>query len=54
MESSEKINHMDTQIDIISYTVTESLSNVEELNRNVDEINNFLSGITQIAEQTTY
>lgn len=52
MEGSEKINTMDRQMDIINQAVTKSLETVQELNENMDEINNFLSGITQIAEQT--
>ncbi|NLX64185.1 MAG: chemotaxis protein [Clostridiaceae bacterium] len=48
----EDINSMDNQMAIINQAVTRSLETVEELNKNMDEINNFLSGITQIAEQT--
>lgn len=51
-EGSEKINTMDKQMAIINQAVTKSLETVHELNENMDEINNFLSGITQIAEQT--
>ncbi len=52
LDGSEKINTMDKQMDIINQAVTKSLETVQELNENMDEINNFLSGITQIAEQT--
>ena len=51
-EGSEKINTMDKQMEIINQAVTKSFETVQELNENMDEINNFLSGITQIAEQT--
>ncbi len=52
IEGSEKINTMDKQMDIINQAVTKSLETVQELNKNMGEINKFLSGITQIAEQT--
>ncbi|MCX7921883.1 MAG: methyl-accepting chemotaxis protein [Clostridia bacterium] len=52
VEGSEKINRMDKQMSIINQAVTKSYATVQELNSNMDEINNFLSGITQIAEQT--
>lgn len=52
IESSYKIRDMDNQMDIINKSVTESLATVEELLNNMDEVNTFLSGITQIAEQT--
>jgi len=48
----EDINTMDNQMAIINQAVTRSFETVEELNKNMDEINDFLSGITQIAEQT--
>ncbi len=51
-EGSEKINTMDKQMKIINQAVTKSYETVQELNENMDEINNFLLGITQIAEQT--
>ncbi|QNU67386.1 chemotaxis protein [Ruminiclostridium herbifermentans] len=51
-EGTEKINMMENQMDIVNQSVTKSLETVRELNKNMDEINNFLSGITQIAEQT--
>lgn len=51
-EGSEKINTMDKQMGIISHAVEKSYSTVNELNSNMDEITEFLSGITQIAEQT--
>jgi len=48
----EDIETMDNQMSIIDQAVTRSLETVQELNKNMDEINDFLSGITQIAEQT--
>ncbi|MHB8063991.1 MAG: methyl-accepting chemotaxis protein, partial [Ruminiclostridium sp.] len=51
-EGSENIYQMERQMDIISSSVMESLSTVQELQNNMDEINSFLSGITQISEQT--
>ena len=51
-EGSERINMMDKQMDIINQAVTKSYTTVQELNSNMDEINNFLSSITEIAEQT--
>jgi methyl-accepting chemotaxis protein len=51
-QGSEKINHMDKQMNIISSSVTESLSTVQELQSNMDKVNTFLSGIEQIAEQS--
>ncbi len=51
-EGSEKIINMDKQMNLINISSTESLATVEELQSNMDEIINFLSGITQIAEQT--
>lgn len=50
--SSEKIIRMNTQMDIISKAVTESLHTVSALQQNMNEINNFLSEVTEIAEQT--
>lgn len=52
MEGSEKINQMDKQMGIISSAVTESVQTVIELQDNVSQVNNFLSSIIQIAEQT--
>jgi methyl-accepting chemotaxis protein len=52
LEGSEKINQMDKQMEIINQAVTKSFSTVQELNNNMDEVNDFLSGITQISEQT--
>ncbi len=39
-------------MNLINISATESLSTVEELQSNMDEIITFLSGITQIADQT--
>jgi methyl-accepting chemotaxis protein len=52
LEGSEEISNMDKQMKIISNSVDASLSTVEELQSNMDDINNFLLGITQIAGQT--
>lgn len=51
-ESHEKINQMDEQMNIIYTSSAESYSTVEELKRDVDDINNYLSSIDAIAEQT--
>jgi methyl-accepting chemotaxis protein len=52
LEGVERIRHMDKQMGIINGVVTESLTTVNELQTNMDEVNTFLSGIAQIAEQT--
>lgn len=39
-------------MDIISRASIKSYATVQELNKNMDEVNNFLLGITQISEQT--
>jgi methyl-accepting chemotaxis protein len=52
INGSEKINLMDKQMNIINHAVTKSYSTVQQLNKNMDEVNNFLSGITQISNQT--
>jgi len=52
LEGSDKISHMDKQMGIINTAVTESLTTVEELNKSMDEVNKFLSSITEISEQT--
>jgi len=52
LAGSDKIGKMDKQMEIISLANTKSYSTVQELNSNMDEVNNFLSSITQIAEQT--
>lgn len=51
-DGSDKIGVMDKQMEMINGAVAQSVETVQELNDNVDEINDFLSGITQIAEQT--
>ncbi len=51
-KGSQKINIMDKQMSIINTAAQKSFMTVQELNNNMDEVNNFLSGITQIAEQT--
>ncbi len=52
VEGAKEISNMDKQMNIISLSVRESLSTVQELQSNMDEINSFLSGITAIADQT--
>jgi methyl-accepting chemotaxis protein len=49
---SEKISHMGKQMKIINQAVNKSYTTVVELNSSMDEVNNFLQGITQIADQT--
>lgn len=51
-EGAEEITNMGKQIEIINIAVSESLTTVQELNNSMDDINKFLSGITQISEQT--
>lgn len=51
-EGSENIISMDHQMDIIRQASKKSYSTVQELNNDLDEVNNFLAGITQIAVQT--
>jgi len=52
MLGSKNILQMNKQMDIINTSMMESLFTVEELQKNMYDINKFLSGITQIAEQT--
>lgn len=52
IDGTERLNHMERQIDIINTTVTDSLTTVQELEKSMDDINRFLSGINQIADQT--
>lgn len=52
VDGCDKISKMDNQMRIINQAVTKSYSTVQELNSNMDEVNNFLSSITQVAEQT--
>lgn len=51
-EGSDKINTMKNHMEIINEAVTKSYSTVLELNVNMDEIDNFLEGITRIADTT--
>lgn len=51
-ESSEGISNMDKQMEIINVAVGESLATVQDLNNSMDEVNTFLSSITEISEQT--
>ena len=52
LSGSDKIKQMNEQMNIISYSVTESVSTVHELQENMVKINDFLSAINQISEQT--
>jgi methyl-accepting chemotaxis protein len=52
IDGTERVNHMEKQIDIINTAVTDSLTTVQELDKSMDDINRFLSGIQQIANQT--
>jgi methyl-accepting chemotaxis protein len=51
-EGSENIEEMSRQMKIIDGAVLSALSTVTELQESMDEVNNFLLGIMQIAEQT--
>lgn len=51
-EGSENIEEMSRQMKIIDGAVLSTLSTVVELEKSMDEVNNFLLGIKQIAEQT--
>ena len=51
-EGSDKIDTMKNHMEIINEAVTKSYSTVLELNVNMDEIDNFLEGITRIADST--
>jgi methyl-accepting chemotaxis protein len=48
----ESIDQMNKQMNIIDSAVTDSFDTVTVLQNSMDEINSFLDGITQIAEQT--
>lgn len=48
----DRINEMGKQMNIINLTVSESITTVEELNKSMDEVNNFLTSIKQISDQT--
>lgn len=51
-EGYESIDQMSKQMTIIDSAVTDSFDTVKVLQNSMDEINSFLDGITQIAEQT--
>ncbi len=51
-EGVENIGEMNRQMDIINTAVSESYSTVLKLQESMDKVNEFLEGITQIAEQT--
>lgn len=52
LDSSKKIDTMDKQMNIISSAVSESVTTVIELEKNMEEVNGFLSSIVQIAKHT--
>lgn len=52
LEGSDNIGLMFKQMEIISIAISETMSTVEELNKNMDEVNSFLSSINQISDQT--
>ncbi len=52
LKGSEKISEMSKEMIIINGAIEESLLTVIELEKSIDEVNGFLTGITQIAEQT--
>ena len=51
-EGSGIVTQMSHQMSIINSAVNESHTTVLELQKSIDDINNFLDGITQIAQQT--
>jgi len=52
IEGSENITEMGKQMLIINNAVAESLSTVINLEKSMDEVDSFLGGISEIAEQT--
>lgn len=52
LKGAEKISDMSEQMIIINSTVSKSLDTVLGLEKDMDEINNFLDSITQISKQT--
>jgi methyl-accepting chemotaxis protein len=52
LEGSDKISAMKNHMEIINEAVTKSYTTVQELNIDMDEIDNFLEGITRIADST--
>lgn len=52
LDGCKHINQMDQQMSIIDDVSTKTYLTVQELTENMDDVNNFLSGITNIAEQT--
>jgi methyl-accepting chemotaxis protein len=52
LKGHEKVNRMEQQMASINEVSTNSYLAVEELNNNMDKVNDFLTGITQISEQT--
>ncbi|ASA23474.1 methyl-accepting chemotaxis protein [Paenibacillus donghaensis] len=52
LQSSDRIQQMGQQMNIINSAVKDSLNTVEELNQSMDDVNTFLSAIKQISDQT--
>lgn len=52
VEATEYVKHMKTQMDTINDAVATALFTVQELEKNMGNINHSLLGISQIAEQT--
>lgn len=52
IDGSDKVSIMKDHMEIINEAVTKSYSTVQELNLDMDQIDNFLEGITSIAEST--
>ena len=51
-DTTEKMDNLSSQMEIIDEAVKESLLTVEELNKNTQEINKMLKGIRLISDQT--
>jgi methyl-accepting chemotaxis protein len=51
-EGYRKMNQMDEQMEIINEVSSKSFLTIQNLSKNMDEINSSLAGITQIAQQT--
>lgn len=50
-DGTDRINQMEKQIELINAAATESLTTVRKLDTSMDDINHFLAGINQIADQ---
>lgn len=51
-QSSEKLEQMNSQMGLIYQVQNQSMDTINELNIKISDINKFLEGITQIADQT--